>query len=107
MCILLKSILHTAHLKLDAIWIFSDVEGAEWIQNNRLDETFHTMVKIPGRGVSVLPDKFVGSGAGGQELPDRHPIDENFFLACWVFILNLLILQKTGKILVISIRKFI
>ena len=62
------------------------------------------MIKIPGCGVGVLPDKFVGSGAGGQELSNRHPVNEHFFLSCFISILNLLILQKTCKIFVIPLK---
>ena len=68
MCILWKTISHTAHLKFDAIAIFAGAGGAKGIHHDCLDETFHSLVKIPSRRGRVLPDKFMGTGVGRQEL---------------------------------------
>ena len=79
-------------MKFDAIAIFAGAEGAERIHHDCLDETFHSLVKIPSRRGRVLPDKFMGSGVGRQELCNCHPIDENFFLARLVCVGDVLFL---------------
>ena len=87
-----SSNLITSHLKLNPIGILSHIQWAEGIHHDCLDESFHPLVKIPCRCVSVFPHKFMGTGAGGQEISNRHSIDEDFFLPGLVFILDLLIL---------------
>ena len=82
----------TSHLKLNTIGILSYIQGAEGIRHDCLDKSFNPLVKIPCRRVSVFPHKFMGTGAGRQEISNRHSIDKDFFLPGLVFILDLLIL---------------
>ena len=54
----------TSHLELHTITEMSDMEGAEFIHHDRLDESFDPLVKIPSRSVCVLPNEFMSCGAG-------------------------------------------